>query len=99
MLMKTKHLVYASFIFVAIVSFSCSNNTIDADAKRIGDLICKAMQLMKKVPSGDESVLAESQKLSQEAEALKNELEAKYTSDSDKTKLAEAIAKAMSDCK
>jgi hypothetical protein len=54
---------------------------------------------MKKVPSGDESVLAESQKLSQEAEALKNELEAKYTSDSDKTKLAEAIAKAISDCK
>lgn len=57
------------------------------------------MQLMKKALTGDESVLAESQKLTQEAEALKTELEAKYTSDSDNTKLAEAIAKAMNDCK
>jgi hypothetical protein len=97
--MKPKFLLFPSLIFVALLVVSCSKNTIDADAKRIGDLTCKSMQLMKKALTGDESVLAESQKLSQEAEALKTELEAKYTSDSDKTKLAEAIAKAMNDCK
>lgn len=97
--MKTKFNLYAPFILVALFLFSCSKNSIDADAKRIGDLTCKSMQLMNKALSGDQSVLEESQKLTKEAEALKNELEEKYTSDSDKAKLAEAIAKAMNDCK
>ena len=45
------------------------------------------------------SLIEESTKLALESEILLKELEEKYTSDSDKKKLAAALLKAMGNCK
>jgi hypothetical protein len=44
------------------------------------------------------SVMEESTKLASEAATLSQEMEGKYTSDSDKQKLAEALLKEMGNC-
>ncbi len=54
---------------------------------------------MQKTTTGDMSVMAESTKLATEATTLLKEMEEKYTSDSDKKKLAEAVLKEMANCK
>ncbi len=94
-ILSTLGMLYLS----AVIITSCNNGSIEADAKKVAELQCKAQKLMQKATSGDMSVLEESTKLTTEATALGNELEGKYTSDSDKKKFAEALLKEMENCK
>ena len=90
------------FGVVLISSFlliSCGGSSIESDAKKVAELQCKAQKLMQKATSGDMSVIEERTKLTSEAAALSKEIEAKYTSDSDKKKFAEALLKEMGNCK
>jgi hypothetical protein len=54
---------------------------------------------MQKGTSGDMSVLEESSKLTAEALALSEEMEGKYTTDSDKQKFTKALLIEMGNCK
>jgi uncharacterized protein YcfL len=84
----------SSFLLV-----SCGSGSIESDAKKVAELQCEAQKLMLKATSGDMSVMEESTKLGTKAATLSNELEGKYTSDSDKKKFAEALLKEMGNCK
>ena len=90
---------FGVMLFASLIMTSCGSGSIESDAKKVAELQCKAQQLMKKATSGDMSVIEESSKLTSEAATLSKEMEGKYTSDSDKKKFAEALLKAMGDCK
>lgn len=87
------------FVAISLLMASCGGGSIESDAKKLADLQCKAQKLIEKSADGDMGVIEESTKLTQEAAELTRELEGKYSSDSDKKKLAEALLKAMGDCK
>ncbi len=97
--MKKVTTFFGALIFASIIFTSCGGNSIESDAKRLAEFQCKTQKLMVKATAGDMSVMTEMTKLSNESAALSKELEGKYTSDSDKQKLAEAILKAMGNCK
>jgi len=97
--MKNKMTIFGAMFIASVILTSCGGGSIESDAKKVADLQCKAQQLMKKATSGDMSVITESTKLMSDAAALSKEMEGKYTSDSDKKKFAEALLKAMGDCK
>ena len=90
--------IFGAIIIASFMLTSCGGGSIESDAKKVAELQCKAQQLMQKATSGDMSVMEESTKLASEAATLSNEMEGKYTSDSDKKKFAEALLKAMGDC-
>ena len=54
---------------------------------------------MQKASAGDMSVMAEGTELASQVASLSNEMEGKYTSDSDRAKFAEALLKEMGNCK
>jgi hypothetical protein len=97
--MKKVMTIFGAMLFASFILTSCGGGSIDSDAKKVADLQCKAQQLMQKATSGDMSVMTESTKLASDAAALSKEMEGKYTSDSDKQKFAEALLKAMGNCK
>jgi len=97
--MKQVKLIFGVMIFASVVLTSCGGDSIASDAKKIADLQCKALQLLQKATSGDMSLMEQSTKLSSEATSMVKEMESKYTSDSDKKKLAEALLKEMGNCK
>lgn len=97
--MKKVMTILVAMMFVSLIISGCSNNSIEQDAKKVAELQCKAQKLMQKATEGDISVLDEATKLTEEAAALSEEIEGKYTSDSDLEKFTAAFAKEMSKCK
>jgi CRISPR/Cas system CMR subunit Cmr4 (Cas7 group RAMP superfamily) len=97
--MKTLALRARVFLLAfVLVTYGCSNNSIEKDAKKVADLQCRAQKLIKNATE-DISVLEESQKIIQEAYALEKELKDKYKSDTEKEKFARALAKELENCK
>lgn len=90
--------IFGAIIFASVILTSCGGGSIESDAKKVAELQCKAQKLMQKATLGDMSVMEESTKLALEAETLLKEMEDKYSSDSDKKKLAEALLKEMGNC-
>lgn len=91
--------ILGAIMIASTILTRCGGGSIEKDAKEIAEIQCKAQQLIKKSTSGDMSLIEESTKLALKSEILLKELEEKYTSDSDKKKLAAALLKAMSNCK
>ena len=95
-----KSLHFLGAIACATVLFlSCSNASIENDAKKVAQLQCRAQKLAQQALSGDESVIEESTKISTEASALANELKGKYSSEADKKKFTEAYLEELNKCK
>jgi hypothetical protein len=97
--MKKSTIISGLLLAGALFLTNCGSNTIEADAKKVADLQCKAQKLIAKAATGDTTVAAESQKISQEAEKLGQELKTKYTNPIDIARFATAYAEAMKDCK
>jgi len=97
--MKNIFTIFGAILFASLILTSCGGNSIASDAKKVADLQCKQQQLMQKASSGDMSVIAEGTELAAEVASLSNEMEGKYTSDSDRAKFAEALLKEMGNCK
>ena len=94
--------ILTNFGAIAIALFiftSCGSSSVESDAKKVAALQCEAQELMQKAASGDMDLLEKSSKLATEAATLSNEMQGKYTSDADKQKFAEALLKALNDCK
>lgn len=96
--MKKNKLNVAIVLLATIMLGSCGGS-IRSDAKKVAKLQCKAQELMSKAASGDNSVMEESTELVSEAQSLSRELEAKYTSESDKKEFAEALREELGKCK
>jgi F0F1-type ATP synthase membrane subunit b/b' len=71
--------VIGAILFVSIIFTSCGGNSIESDAKKVADLLCKAQKLTEKAASGDASVSEESTKLANEAQTLQKQLKEKYS--------------------
>jgi hypothetical protein len=97
--MKKIMTIFGAAVFSSVMLTSCSNSSIESDAKRVAELQCRAQKLMQNATSGDMSVIEESNKLTAEALALSKEIEGKYTSDSDKEEFEKAMLKEMGNCK
>jgi hypothetical protein len=96
--MKKLLTIFGLMLFTTITLTSCGSGTIESDAKKVAELQCKAQKLAQKAMTGDMSVLEESTKLASEAATLSQEMEGKYTSDSDKQEFAQALLKEMGNC-
>lgn len=88
----------AIFIVSSIIS-SCGGNSIESDAKKYAELVCKAQKLATKTATGDMSAMSESTKLMTEAASLSKEMQGKYKDASDYQKFSVAYLKALADCK
>jgi hypothetical protein len=97
--MKKFKTIFGTILFASFLFTSCGGNSIESDAKKMAELQCKAKQLMEKVASGDASVMEESTKLATEAASLKEEIQGKYTSESDQKEFNMALLKEMANCK
>jgi hypothetical protein len=95
--MKKMRFLGVVLITTALLT-SCGNKAIETDAKKVAEIQCKAQKLAQKALSGDATVAEESQKLAEELAVLSKEIEAKYTSDSDKKKFAESLSAEMGNC-
>ncbi len=91
--------IFGAILFGIFVLIGCGGGSIESDAKKVADLQCKAQELMLEATSGDMSVMEKSTKLASEAATLLEEMEVKYSSDSDKKRFAEALLKEMGNCK
>jgi len=91
--------IFGAILLASTILTSCGGGSIESDAKKLAELECKSQKLKQKATSGDMSVMEESTKLASEIKTLTNELKEKYTSDSDKKKLAEALLKEKKNCK
>ena len=96
--MKKVFTISVVLLSASFILSSCGNSAIKSDAKKIAELQCKSLKNMQKATSGDMSVMQESTALAAEATALAQEMEEKYTSESDKEKLQAAILEEMSKC-
>lgn len=97
--MKKLMTIFGAILLASTILTSCGGGSIESDAKKLAELECKAEKLVQKATSGDMSVMEESTKLASESMTLSKELEEKYTSDSDKKKLYEALLKERGNCK
>ena len=97
-IMKKITTIVGAIIFASTTLISCGNSSIESDAKKVTDLQCKAQKLIQKATSGDTSVQEESTKLASEAAELSQEMEGKYTTDSDREKFGQALLKEMGNC-
>ena len=105
--MKKLFTIFGTLLFFTLILSSCGSSQIDKDAKKLAELQCEARKAIAKVTldaasSGNLSANAiteEGLKWAEKEKPILQEIEAKYTSDSDKKKFAEALEKALQDCK
>ena len=97
--MKKIPTIFGVILFASILLTSCGENSIESDAKKLANLKCKAMELLQKAETGDQSVIEESSKLGIEADKLAKEIESKYSSKTDRKSFDDAFREAQRDCK
>jgi predicted small secreted protein len=101
--MKKTMTIFGVILFASFILTSCGGNSIESDAKKLAELMCKAQKLYTegsaKAETGDMSAFKESAKIAYEAEAFANEMQGKYKDAADYQKFTTAYLKAMGDCK
>lgn len=96
--------IFGAILFAQFILTSCggSSNSIERDAKKYAELMCKAQKLATegaaKMASGDMSAMTESTKLATEAASLATEMQGKYKDANDYQKFSAAYLKAFADC-
>jgi len=66
---------------IVLILMSCGENEMQKDARELAELTLKAVQIQKKIESGDKSLLPESEKLGTELKTLIDEFQKKYPLD------------------
>ena len=103
MKMKKLMTIFGAMFIVSVIMTSCGGNSIESDAKKYAELMCKAQKLVAegsaKAAAGDMSAITESTKLVSEAGSLAQEMQGKYNDAADYQKFTDAYLKAMGDCK
>jgi len=97
--MKKVISILGAILFASFILSSCGGNSIESDAKKYAELMCKSQKLAaegaEKEAAGDMSAITESTKLISEAVSLAR----KYKDAADYQKFTDAYLKAMGDCK
>jgi hypothetical protein len=95
--------IFGAVLFASLILTSCGGNSIEKDAKKYAELMCKSQKLAaegaSKAAAGDMSAITESAKLVSEAGAFAQEMEGKYKDAADYQKFTDAYLKALGDCK
>jgi len=101
--MKKTITILCTLICASLFFISCNDGSIEKDAQKYADLMCKAQKLatdaVKNAASGDLSAISESTKLAAEATSLAQEMQGKYKDAADYQKFTSAYLKAMANCK
>jgi thiamine biosynthesis lipoprotein ApbE len=81
-------------VFILLVVFfqSCGDPGFDRDIKKLSEIECKRTKLLSKF-SSDKSAQEEFYKLANDSKEFIEQMEKKYSSESDQKKVAKAIAK------
>ena len=94
--------IFGVILFASFILTSCGGNSIESDAKKYAELMCKAQKLATegaaKAATGDMSAITESTKLASEAASLAQEMQGKYKDAADYQKFSTAYLKALGDC-
>jgi major membrane immunogen (membrane-anchored lipoprotein) len=98
--MKKMSTLFAVLLFASFALTACgsSDDSIEADAKKYADFMCKYQKLAEKAGKGDMSVISEYTKLSTEAATLATEMKGKYKDANDFLKFNTAYTKALEAC-
>lgn len=100
--MKKTMTIFGVILFASFILTSCGGNSIESDAKKYAELMCKAQKLAAegaaKAATGDMSAITESTKLASEAASLAQEMQEKYKDAADYQKFSTAYLKALGDC-
>jgi hypothetical protein len=96
--MKKVMTIFGAILFASTILTSCGGGSIDNDAKKVAELLCKAEKIRQKEASGEMTSMEERAELASEYETLSEELKGKYTSDSDRKKFDNAFFKEMGNC-
>ena len=91
--MKKLMTIFGAFFFASVVLTSCGGG-VEADAKKLCDLLCDTKELAEKAASDptNTDLISDAEKLTAEMDELKD----KYKDDEDGKK---AVKKALEDCK
>ena len=81
--MKKIMTIFGAVLFASFILSSCGGNSIESDAKKYAELMCKSQKLASKAAAG----------------SLAQEMEGKYKDAADYQKFTDAYLKAMGDCK
>ena len=96
-------IIFGAMFIASVILTSCGSNSVESDAKKYAELMCKAQKLATegaaKAAAGDMSAITESTKLASEAASLAQEMQGKYKDAADYQKFSAAYLKAMGDCK
>ncbi len=94
--------IFGAMFIASVILTSCGSNSIESDAKKYAELMCKAQKLATegaaKAAAGDMSAMTESTKLITEATSLATEMHGKYKDASDSQKFSAAYLKAFAEC-
>ncbi|MBG0780793.1 MAG: hypothetical protein H0S84_00835 [Bacteroidales bacterium] len=96
--MKTIFRILGVLIFTSVMITSCGgSSSVERDAKKVAEVLCEEQQLMSKASTSNE-YKADAMNLAAKAAALQEEMESKYTSESEKKEFAKALLKEMGNC-
>lgn len=94
--------IFGVILFASFILTSCGGNSIESDAKKYAELMCKAQKLATegaaKAATGDMSAITESTKLASEAASLAQEMQG-FEDVADYKKFTQAYLKALGGCK
>ena len=91
-------------IFASVILCSCGGKSVETDAQKLADVMCKSQNLAKKryLEGGEVNMAAamkERQKLISEAASLNQEMIKKYSNQDDYQEFTAAYIKALRKCK
>lgn len=87
-----KKILLTLAVFSALALTSCGNS-VEKDADKMGDLVCRMFSVMDKAMAGDESAKKEMEEIEKEGKKLSEELEKKYPKDSEDGKKFQDLMK------
>lgn len=93
--MKKQITLIASTLSLLFILTSCGSS-IENDAKKLANIMCKSQELAIKAKQGDNSAMTESLELMKEARELKKKLGDKYEKGEAKKEFQKAVSNAMS---
>ena len=83
-------------ILLASIFMTSCGSSLEGDATKIAELLCKSQQLSIKANNGDTSSISEAQEMMLEVEELKKDFGNKYENGTAKKDFENAVIKAMS---
>lgn len=96
-IMKRNKIIFGLILSLISTLYSCKSS-VEKDAQKIAELKCESKELLKKISSGDMSVIEDSKNLGEKITQLSEEMDKKYTSDEDQKAFFEALKSASAEC-